>query len=115
MEEKSSPIEIKSENLILKNSIVSENDAPSNPRDSVIISYLAPCGAGGKSATLVHNNHSNRGIGVTVEINYIYLGQNQSESRIYNIFPGQKVDLGCTIPGPTQQRFNYKIAGAWFL
>lgn len=115
MEEKLSPVEIKSENLILKNSVISENDDPSNPRDSALISYGNTCGVGGRLAILVHNNNSNRGIGVTIEIKYIYQGQNQSESRLYNIYPGQKVDLGCTIPGPTQQKFNYAIVGAWFL
>ncbi|MGQ2981860.1 hypothetical protein [Flavobacterium sp.] len=115
MEEKLSPVEIKSENLIQKYSVISETDDPANPRDSVVISYGNTCGAGGRSAILNHNNHANRGIGVTIEIRYVYQGQNQSESRLYNIFPGQQVDLGCTVPGPTQQRFNYFIVGAWFL
>jgi hypothetical protein len=53
--------------------------------------------------------------GVTIEIKYIYQGQNQSESRLYNIYPGQNIELGCTIPGPTQQKFNFSIVGAWFL
>lgn len=74
-----------------------------------------PCGTFGVPYLNLRNKSSDKKIGVTIEVRWIYEGRNRTESRIYNTFPGQTIGLGCPIPGPTNQRFDYILIAAWFI
>ena len=74
-----------------------------------------PCGTFGVPYLNLRNKSNDKKIGVTIEVRWMYNNRPRTESRIYNTFPGQVVGLGCPIPGPTSQRFDYILIAAWFI
>ncbi|MGJ1205541.1 hypothetical protein [Sphingobacterium lactis] len=73
------------------------------------------CGPHGSRMLYARNAGTTRPIGITVEIKWIYMNEQRTESRVYTIYPQQQEYLGCPIPGPTMQRFDYKIVAAWYI
>lgn len=74
-----------------------------------------PCGDWGAKYLNLNNTHSDKKIGVTVEVRWVYENRPQTETKVYELFPGQQVGLGCPIPGPTTQKFEYVVKTAWFV
>jgi hypothetical protein len=74
-----------------------------------------PCGNWGAKSLHLKNISSDKKINVTVEIKWVYQNKPMVESRMYTLFAQQQIELGCPIPGPTSQRFDFSIVAAWFL
>jgi hypothetical protein len=87
--------------------------ATENPRDFVALENRTPCGAGGRNVHVI-NRHAERQITVSVRTRWVYQNEPRSETRGYILEPGAEDYVGCTIPGPTGQRFDRDIVGARF-
>lgn len=87
--------------------------ATENPRDFVSLISRRSCGANGRLIFVV-NRHDEQRIFVTVRTRWVYQGQPHSQTRTYALEPGGEAEVGCTIPGPTGQRFDRDITGARF-
>ena len=98
-----------------RNPFVEGNGAFEDARNYVEIIAGNPCGTFGVPYLNLRNKSNDKKIGVTIEVRWIYNNRPRTESRIYNTFPGQVVGLGCPIPGPTAQRFDYILIAAWFI
>ena len=68
------------------------------------------CRFDGQVAVLT-NRMQSESVAVTVRVS----GENaETTYRVERLPAGGKIDLGCTVPGPTAQTFAYKIVGvAW--
>jgi len=108
-EEKEFPDFIENENT---NDVAKNND--SNARAYAKILTGNPCGNWGAKSLHLKNLSSDKKIGVTIRIDWVYQNNPQTKSRPYILYPQQQIELGCPIPGPTAQRFDYSIAAAWF-
>ena len=84
-----------------------------NPRDFVALENRTTCGAGGRNVYVI-NRHNDRQITVSVRTRWIYQNEPRSETRAFALEPGFEAYVGCTIPGPTGQRFDRDIVGARF-
>ena len=91
-----------------------KKDSVSSAKDYAKILTGNLCGNWGAKSLHLKNLSSDKKIGVTVEVKWIYQNQQMVESRMYTLFPQQQIELGCPIPGPTSQRFDFSIVGAWF-
>lgn len=87
-----------------------------NARSFVSISSSGRCGPAGFGGQFlqIRNAHPSRAITVSYAIRYIYQGQQRSERRTGTWSPQRTNPLGCTVPGPTGQRFDYQITDARF-
>jgi len=72
-----------------------------------------PAAFGGRFLAL-ENTHPSKTIWVTYGVSFYYQGQPRSETRTGRWSAGRTNPLGCTVPGPTNQRFNYRILSARF-
>ncbi len=88
-------------------------EAEEDPKKFVTLEARTPCGAGGKNIYVV-NKHGSKQITVTVRTRWIYNNQPQSQTAVFVLEPGADDYVGCTIPGPTSQRFDRDIVGARF-
>ena len=93
--------------------VFKKDAATENPREFVVLEYRGKCGAGGRFVHVV-NRHVERKITVTVRTRWLSGNQPMSETRVYVLEPGVDRGVGCTIPGPTGQRFDRDIVGARF-
>lgn len=100
---------------VTRHSVTEGIDFFESARDYVKIIKGNPCGNWGANSLYLKNNNPERKIGVTIEVRWVYENRPRTESRIYNLFPGQQIELGCPIPGPTNQRFDYILISAWFV
>ena len=98
-----------------RNSFVEGNGTFEEARNYIEIIAGNPCGTFGAPYLNLRNKSNDKKIGVTIEVRWMYNNRPRTESRIYNTFPGQVVGLGCPIPGPTAQRFDYILIAAWFI
>lgn len=76
----------------------------------------APCGSGGWGAKSVHlyNVHPSQSLNVKVEKRWMYNGQYFTDTLWHTLSSGSNVKLGCPIPGPTAQKFEYFIVKAFY-
>lgn len=64
---------------------------------------------------VVSNLNRSHWIRFTIEITHVYNGNQRSEQRVVDISPYGETLVGCDVPGPTAQRFDYKIVAArWY-
>ncbi len=93
-------------------------DAPTeNARGFLQVVANQPCGPAGFGGRYLQlrNAHPDRRISVTYRVDWTYQNQRRSRERTGTWSPGRTNPLGCTVPGPTGQRFNYTIVSARFL
>lgn len=57
----------------------------------------------------VRNSHNKRKIKLTIEIRPADQPTAEPVKQEHTVEAGQEIYLGCPIPGPTGQRFDYKI------
>lgn len=107
--------DFKDEENVIRNSVIEVDGAFENARDYVRITQGNPCGNWGARSLHLISTSSDKQIGITIEIRWIYENRPRTESRVYNLYPGQQIELGCPIPGPTSQRFDYILIAAWFI
>lgn len=88
-------------------------ESEEDPKKFVKLEARTPCGAGGQNIYVV-NRHGSRQITVTVRTRWIYEGQPRSQTAVFVLEPGADDYVGCTIPGPTSQRFDRDIVGTRF-
>lgn len=112
--EKQSPDFEKNINVTRYNVIVEEDNLNNAVKDARIISD-GTCGPFGAKTLYIQNESSLKSIGVTIEIKWNYQNETRTENRVYTVYPQQRIILGCPIPGPTSQQFNYKILAAWYV
>lgn len=91
-----------------------EKDNDNNAKTYAKILTGNPCGNWGAKTLLLKNLSLDRKIGVTIKVEWIYQNKPHTSSKTYLLYPQQQIALGCPIPGPTAQRFDYSIAAAWF-
>jgi hypothetical protein len=89
------------------------DDATEEPRDFVALVSRRPCGANGQLIYVI-NRHGSQRIFVTVRTRWVYQNQPRSRTETYPLEPGGEAEVGCTVPGPTSQRFDRDITGARF-
>lgn len=112
-EEKEFPDFIKNEN-VTQYAIIEGKDTFENAKDYAKILSGNPCGSRGARSLHLRNLSSDKKIGVTIEIKWVYQNTPMVESRGYTLYPQQQIELGCPIPGPSPQRFDFSIVAAWF-
>ncbi len=96
-------------------SIVEGDDAQKDPRQFTHFISGGKCGSRGYNFIRLQNTHKTKSIGVTILTKWIYNRRPRSSTKSYRLTPGQIVGIGCPVPGPTSQRFDFSISGAWFL
>lgn len=98
---------------VVQNAPVLDNDVNAKALAQIITGN--PCGNLGARLLYLKNLSTDKKIGVNIEIKWVYQSRQMSETRVYYLFPQQQIELGCPIPGPTSQRFDFSIAAAWFI
>ena len=89
------------------------DDATEEPREFVSLESRGTCGAHGQQISVI-NRHQSRTISVTVRTRWVYENEPRSRTVTYPLQPGSEASVGCTVPGPTSQRFERDITGARF-
>ncbi|HBD92709.1 MAG: hypothetical protein A2355_12175 [Spirochaetes bacterium RIFOXYB1_FULL_32_8] len=70
------------------------------------------CGQLGTKVYLV-NNHPKKSISVLIKIQFMYENRLCENYTTIKVYPTQKKEIGCTIPGPSiSQKFIYSIVSA---
>lgn len=110
-EEKEFPQIIVRENII-STSVIKENN--NDARAFAKILKGNSCGPFGENFLYLKNQSSEKKIGVTIKIDWLYENKPQTTTNPYILYPQQQIVLGCPIPGPTAQRFDYSLVAAWF-
>lgn len=100
---------------VIRYGIIEEATNPGNAINEAKIVQGGDCGSLGAKTLYLQNTNFSRPIGVTIEVKWNYQNEQRVENRVYTVYPQQKVMLGCPIPGPTPQRFDYKILAAWYV
>lgn len=62
----------------------------------------------------IKNIHTSSKISATIEKTWIYKDEKHSEINSYTVEPKKKKYLGCSIPGPTNQKFERAVVDAKF-
>ncbi len=87
-----------------------------NPRDFVRIVSLGKCGPPVHNGRFlaIENNHPDQPIYVTYSIRFFYQAQPRVDIKTGKWSAGRTNPIGCTVPGPTGQRFTFTIQSARF-
>lgn len=100
----------------LASTTLSGDVAEQNPRNFVRIVSQGKCGPAvyGGRFLAIENQHPDQRIYVTYTIRFLYQGRTQIETKTGRWSAGRTNPIGCTVPGPTEQRFHFSITGARF-
>lgn len=96
---------------------VAEGDeADESARDFVRMTSPGKCGPAASNGRFVQieNTHASKEIYVTYTVRFYYQGRPKIETKSGRWRPGRSSVIGCTVPGPTNQRFLFDILSARF-
>lgn len=92
------------------------DDVMENPMSFLRVVSQGNCGPRGFNGLFLalENTHGSKAIWVTYGVSFYYQGRPYSETHTGRWSSGRTNPLGCTVPGPTGQRFTYRILSARF-
>lgn len=102
-----------SKSVVETSSVLTGVEATEDPLHFAVLVSMGACGVNG-DLVYVANRHPALRLLVTVRTTWLYQGQPYAQTQTYALEPGGEAEVGCTIPGPTGQRFDRDIVGARF-
>ena len=92
------------------------DDVLQNPLSFVRLISQGACGPRGFGGQFlaIENTHPAKPIWVTYMVSFYYQSQPRTQTKTGKWSAGRTNPVGCTVPGPTGQRFTYRILSARF-